>query len=46
LVITDVPSDAARRAARGSSYDGTCPTAWRPFQDRASIHGYLRRGDI
>ena len=27
LAVTDVPSDAARRAARGSSYDGT----WSPY---------------
>jgi hypothetical protein len=34
LVITDVPSDAARRVARGSSYDGT----W-------SVAIYTLRGD-
>ena len=27
LVITDVPSDAARRVARGASYDGTWSVA-------------------
>jgi len=30
LLISDVPSDAARRIARGSSYDGT--GAWRSIQ--------------
>jgi hypothetical protein len=34
LVITNVPSDAARRVARGSSYDGT----W-------SVAIYTLRGD-
>jgi hypothetical protein len=27
LAVTDVPSDAARRAGRGSSYDGTWSVA-------------------
>jgi hypothetical protein len=34
LAVTDVPSDAARRAGRGSSYDGT----W-------SVAIYTQRGD-
>jgi hypothetical protein len=34
LSVTDVPSDAARRAGRGSSYDGT----W-------SVAVYTQRGD-
>jgi len=43
LVITNVPSDAARRVARGSSYDGTWSVAIYTLRgDCGSIRAALR----
>ena len=43
LLISDVPSDAARRVARGSSYDGTCSVAiYTLLGDCGSLRAALR----